>query len=470
MIINQLFDTPLNEVSLGDYAKKATLSRGLAQMDKAFYPDKAGSDETIRRRTKGLDRAKQRSKAALANRPAPEPLTGDQRAELEAKLRELESQFDPSYEYSDDHSVWTRNRDMSHRIQSIRRRLAKLNEQEQIDELSWKGIQSGANKFAKSANKFTKNVADTGAAVGGAASALGGAVKQVGKTTIADPVRATYNATKSGLGKVADVTKGVYGDVKKGTQAVGQAVDTVGTDAGQGLNKIGRGVGNVVGGTAGALGSVAGGATTGVGRAAAKGFNAGVKNVGGAAVDRLQTNVFKIKQKIDLKQAEIAELEKELAQAEQPATATATEPATSVSTFAPLTDPDTGRRLTQAELRAKYSAQPEPVAEPTNTAVPAPAPATTAPAPTWTGRATQTPGYGQTTYKTPTWTGRSTPAPSLPAVKPGSKDAAIVRNLETPGKASISTGGPNPYAKKVAESLSWSKDWDPSQLLIKKIR
>jgi hypothetical protein len=58
----------------------------------------------------------------------------------------------------------------------------------------------------------------------------------------------------------------------------------------------------------------------------------------------------------------------------------------------------------------------------------------------------------------------------LPAVKPGSKDAAIVRDLETPGKASVNTGGPNPYARKVAESLSWSKDWDPSQLLIKKIR
>lgn len=466
MIINQLFDTPLNEVSLGDYAKKAMMSRALAQMDKAFYPDKAGSDETIRRRTQGIDRAKQRSQAAAAKRPGPAPLTGEQREKLQAKLRDLEREFDPSYEYSDDYSVWSRNRDLSRQIQSIRSQLSKLDEQEQIDELSWKGIQRGAKKFAKGANKFTKNVADTGAAVGQAASALGGAVKQVGKTTIADPVRATYNATKSGLGKAADVAKGVYGDVKKGTQAVGQAVDTVGTDVGQGLKKVGRGVGNVVGGTAGALGSVAGGATTGAGRAAAKGFNAGVKNVGGAAVDRLQTNVFKIKQKIELKQAEIAELEKELGQAQQ----TATEPAaadTKVSTFAPLTDPATGRRLTQAELRAKYSAQPEPAAEPATAAAPEPAAApAAAPVPKPTVSAPAMPGYGQVTYKMPTWTGRA-PAGAAKATAPVPKQKWTGR-APTGAEAAAYQKAIN--APQLPESLSWSKDWDPSRLLIKKIR
>ena len=231
--------------------------------------------------------------------------------------------------------------------------------EDQLDELSFKDIQRGANKFAKGANKFTKNVADTGAAVGNAASALGGAIKQVGKTAVADPVSTAYNTTKSGLNKAANVAKGVYSDVKKGAQNVGQATNTVATDvgnagtwAGDKVNQAGRGIANVAGGTAGALGSVAGGATTGVGRAAAKGFNTGVKNVGGNAVNRLQTNVFKpksdptaIKQQIDLKKQEIADLETELKTAIGGAQRTA---------YSGSINPATGREYTGDELRAKF--------------------------------------------------------------------------------------------------------------------
>ena len=201
-----------------------------------------------------------------------------------------------------------------------------LHEDEQLDEFSIKGIQKGANKFAKSANKFTKNVADTGNAVAGAASAIGGAGKELGKQLVARPVGATYNAVKGGLGKAADVAKGVYGDVKKGTQAVGQAASTVGTDVGdagtavgKGIQSVGRGAANVAGGTVGGLGSVIGGATTGAGRAGVKGFNTGVQNVGGDAVDRAETNIFtpksdpvEIKKQIDLKKQEITDLETEL--------------------------------------------------------------------------------------------------------------------------------------------------------------
>jgi hypothetical protein len=207
----------------------------------------------------------------------------------------------------------------------------------QLDELSWKDIQKGAKKVSKGAKKFTKNVADTGAAVGDAASAVGGAIKQVGKTAIADPVSATYNAAKSGLNKTANVAKGVYGDVKKGAQAVGQATDTVATDVGNAgtwtgdkIKQAGRGVANVAGGTVGAVGSVVGGATTGAARAAAHGFNTGVQNVGGDAVDRLQTNVFKresdpitIKQEIAIKKQEISALEKQLQATTIPAPAPA---------------------------------------------------------------------------------------------------------------------------------------------------
>lgn len=158
-----------------------------------------------------------------------------------------------------------------------------LSENEQLDELGWKDIQKGAAKVTKGANKFTKNVADTGAAVGQAAGAVGGAIKQVGKTAIADPVAATYNAAKGGLTKAADVAANTYSDVKAGATKVGQAIDTVQQDTGNAAKSLGRNVANAVGGVAGTAGAVAGGATTGAARAAVNGYNTGVQAVGGDA-------------------------------------------------------------------------------------------------------------------------------------------------------------------------------------------
>ena len=201
-----------------------------------------------------------------------------------------------------------------------------VSEDEQLDEVDWKAWQNKMKAAGKGAKEFTKNVRDTGNAAAGMINAYGGAGKELGQQLIARPVSAAYNATKSGLSKAADVAKGTYGDVKQGAQNVGRAVDTVATDAGNAgtwagekIKQAGRGAANVAGGTAGALGSVVGGATTGLGRAGVKGFNTGVQNVGGDAVDRAETNIFKpksdpveIKKQIDLKKQEIADLETEL--------------------------------------------------------------------------------------------------------------------------------------------------------------
>jgi hypothetical protein len=255
----------------------------------------------------------------------------------------------------------------SHYEKSLRVR--GLGEDEQLDELSFKDIQRGANKFAKGANKFTKNVADTGAAVGNAAGALGGAIKQVGKTTIADPLSATYNATKSGLNKAAGVAANTYNDVKAGTKKVGGAVDTIakdvgdaGTWAGDKIKQAGRGVANVAGGTAGALGSVVGGATTGAGRAAAKGFNTGVKNVGGNAVNKLQTNIMtpkskpaEIQQQIELKQDEIKQLQTQLTTALKAGKSGQSGIQTGATA---LIDPDTNKPYEKEKLAAKWAEKP----------------------------------------------------------------------------------------------------------------
>ena len=238
---------------------------------------------------------------------------------------------------------------------------------EQLDELSFKDIQRGARKISQGAKKFTKNVADTGAAIGGAAGDIGGAIRQVGKTVIADPVAATYNATKSGLNKAADVAAGTYGDLKAGVQKVGAAGKAVGTDigdagtaVGQGLQSVGRGVANVAGGVGQGVGATLGGATTGLARATAKGFNSGVQNVGGDAVDRLETNVFTIKKQIDTKKAEIQDLEAQLSKAEPAAQAAPVGSATRQSYAGMKAD---GTPYSNDELRNKFF--------PTTTAAPA---------------------------------------------------------------------------------------------------
>ena len=254
----------------------------------------------------------------------------------------------------------------------------------QLDELSFKDIQRSANKFAKGANKFTKNVADTGAAVGNAAGALGGAIKQVGKTAIADPVAATYNATKSGLGKVSNVAANTYGDLKKGVQTVGKAGQTVGSDigaagteVGKGIQSVGRGVANVAGGTTGALGSVVGGATTGLGRAAARGFNTGVQNVGGDAIDKMQTNIMTpkaadIQKQIATKQDEIKALQATLA-GEQSAATTGGKAGIQTGATA-LIDPETNRPYEKDKLASLYGYKEPEAAAAGNTAPQATAP------------------------------------------------------------------------------------------------
>lgn len=47
----------------------------------------------------------------------------EQRAELEAKLKELEARFDPDFQYSDDYSFWSRQNEIKKRINSIKKQL-----------------------------------------------------------------------------------------------------------------------------------------------------------------------------------------------------------------------------------------------------------------------------------------------------------------------------------------------------------
>jgi hypothetical protein len=405
---------------------------------------------------------------------------------LVAQLKTLMTKFDPNFEYSDDHTFWTQQRELKNQIDALKSRIkaAGMNITEsRINEIDWKGIQKKAAQFQKGAQKFTQNVAQTGQSLGGAASALGGAAKEVGKQFIAKPVAATYGAAKSGLSKAADVAKGVYGDVKAGAQKVGSGVDTVATDAGNAgtwagdkIKQAGRGVANVVGGTAGAIGATAGGATTGIGRAAARGFNTGVKNTGGQAVNRLQTNVFKQQPAAQSSATGTAQA------AVEPAQATA-----QVDQRMPSSalNPATGLAWTQPEI-AQWRAASTPAAPTATSTEPAIAQTQQPTAPT----TTTAPTARKTVSMNAAKQAIDTAAQALTKVR--TRDRAKVAQYAQSKLLQI--GQPTPVAAKptwkgrkpksagltkqqkdyiskigVDESLSWSKDFDPSKSIWDKI-
>ena len=119
----------LFEVSLGDYTKKATQSRAMAQMNKAFgYP--GNHDKTIAARQAGLARAKARSDRTLAANTAKaqaDALAADQAnlPAMQQQLKQLTAQFDPNYEYSDDYSFWSTQKGIANQIASLKSRIAR---------------------------------------------------------------------------------------------------------------------------------------------------------------------------------------------------------------------------------------------------------------------------------------------------------------------------------------------------------
>jgi hypothetical protein len=239
------------------------------------------------------------------------------------------------------------------------------------------------------------------------------------------------------------------------------------------LNKIGRGIGRAVGGTAQAIGAAAGG-IAGIPGAVRQGYQAG-KNVVGQGIPNAQQP------------------------AQQPGTSTG-----AASTFSTITNPETGKLYTKAELRAKYN-NASAVASPT---APAPTTATAPAGTTATARASvrqakqaidtavgtiskvrnrdrqsvisyankavtaipntpARPAVTTTKSVTPAWTGRSA-APAKPAkisVPPssGAPTADERAKLDQRIQAALAK-------QPVAESLQWTADFDPSLSLLKQIQ
>lgn len=117
----------LSEVSLqgfGDYAKKARMSKAMAQMNKGFGYE-GDHDKTIANREKGLERHKSRVDKFWADRDEKAAADAEVRRHANrdanaARLAQLEKEFDPDYEYSDDHSHWTKHRDINAQIAHLK--------------------------------------------------------------------------------------------------------------------------------------------------------------------------------------------------------------------------------------------------------------------------------------------------------------------------------------------------------------
>jgi len=73
----------------------------------------------------------QRKKDA-ENRPAPPAPSAEEVASAKEKLAQLERVFDKNYQYSDDHSVWSKNHDIAQQIGSLKKLIARG--ENQLDE------------------------------------------------------------------------------------------------------------------------------------------------------------------------------------------------------------------------------------------------------------------------------------------------------------------------------------------------
>ena len=136
----------VNEVSLGDYGKKAPLSRVMAQTNKFFGRDDpaavAAADRTIANRERGMARADARRKPYT-----PPPVDQDkQRRDLADKypnidelVRQAELRRDPQYDRADGQAYYD-GRDAEqnyHRLKQIQRMIRGA----ELDEMNFGGVQ-----------------------------------------------------------------------------------------------------------------------------------------------------------------------------------------------------------------------------------------------------------------------------------------------------------------------------------------
>jgi hypothetical protein len=135
----------LDEVSLGDYGKKAPLSRAMAQTNRFFDRDNpakvAAADRTIANRTKGLARADARRQPYTAppvDQDKQRRDLADKYPNIDEMVRQAELRRDPQYDRADGQAYYD-GRDAEqnyHRLKQIQRMIRGA----ELDEMNFGGV------------------------------------------------------------------------------------------------------------------------------------------------------------------------------------------------------------------------------------------------------------------------------------------------------------------------------------------
>lgn len=122
----------IDEVSTGDYYTKAHKSK-ISNIAKTMFADPAKPEvqaaaRAIRNREAGMKRVGDRNRKAMAaqqDQARADSLKSDtvNIDQLKARLAQLRAEFDPDYEFSDNHSEWTHHRAIAQQINALQRRI-----------------------------------------------------------------------------------------------------------------------------------------------------------------------------------------------------------------------------------------------------------------------------------------------------------------------------------------------------------
>jgi len=140
MLINDLYNNKkqgVTEVSLGDYGKKAMMSRAMAQTNRFFDRDDAAkvaaADQTIAKRTKGLASADARRQPYTPPAQDAEKQQRDLTAKypnIDELVAKAEQRRDPNYDYAEGNAYYDgREAEQNYqKLKQIQRVIQGLNE------------------------------------------------------------------------------------------------------------------------------------------------------------------------------------------------------------------------------------------------------------------------------------------------------------------------------------------------------
>jgi hypothetical protein len=137
--------TKVDEVSLGDYRKKAALSKATSQIDQFFGRDDpakvARADQTIAKRERGMARADARVKPYTAppvDQDKQRRDLADKYPDIDELVRQAELNRDPNYEYADGPAYYA-GRDAEHKYHRLKQ-IQRMIRGAELDEMDFGGV------------------------------------------------------------------------------------------------------------------------------------------------------------------------------------------------------------------------------------------------------------------------------------------------------------------------------------------